>query len=398
MSSRAREAHSAGAWALPFATPVPGLDERILDALAGTKAQGLVDALIAVRSDEIESSSRGLVDFLREWSSGPASFEPAWDVAFGRLEWLLALGGLDASEVAVRVALRLVETGASGVWDADVPAMTARLGGNVLEKFVHVDVQRSSNGPIVRARRCDGPDLTCSWRQGANAWDAPGASKLASVGVRRPIDLLASSSLPPASDDPQGFEGVRPVRSIDATTVRTFARAFEILREVGADYLDWVERVLRVILVCERPESSWMVSGSAAMLPGVVHVSYPAGAMDMADALVHECAHQNFYLLEHLDAFDDGTDDRLYWSAPVRRERPLSKILMAYHAFANVLLFYDALRVAGADDEGYVDRHERRLVDLVAQLDAPLRENCALTELGRMLYTSLADRLALLYP
>ena len=69
--------------------------------------------------------------------------------------------------------------------------------------------------------------------------------------------------------------------------------------------------------------------------------------MDIAEVLVHECAHQYFYLLAYVGPYDDGSDERLYWSPPLRRNRPLSRILMAYHALANVRLFYAAVRASG---------------------------------------------------
>lgn len=395
--SLSREVVPPTPWALPFGLPVGDLDERVLAALAGTRGQGLVDALITATGDEIESSSRGLVELLGAWSHGQRPFEPAWDIAFGRIEQALTVGGLNVCEVATRVGLRLTETGTEGAWEAEVPVMTAQVGGLMLEAIERVQVDGSPKRRTVTVRRSDGTAVTCR-RQGAGQWEAPGAPRLAVVGVRRSIHLLAASQLPSADGGPQGFDGVQPVASIDDSMVQTFQRAFEILREGAPDYLSWVERVLRAILVCERPESSWIVSGSASMLPGVVHVSYPAEAMDIADALVHECAHQHFYLLEHVGPFDDGSDERLYWSPPVRRDRPLSKILMAYHAFANVRLFYEAVRASGVDEEGYVKRHEQRLTDTVAQLDAPLRANRTLTDLGRTLYYPLATRVAALRP
>ena len=80
----------------------------------------------------------------------------------------------------------------------------------------------------------------------------------------------------------------------------------------------------------------------------------------------------------------------------MRKERPLSRILVAYHALANVRLFYESVRAARIDDGGYVDLYERKLSDTIAQLDAPLRDNPALTRLGRALYEPLARRIAAL--
>jgi HEXXH motif-containing protein len=76
--------------------------------------------------------------------------------------------------------------------------------------------------------------------------------------------------------------------------------------------------------------------------------------------------------------------------------RPLTRILTAYHALANVRLFYQACREAGVDDGGYLAVNEAVMDDAVAQLDTPLRRNPALTPLGRAMYAPLAERIAAL--
>jgi len=53
--------------------------------------------------------------------------------------------------------------------------------------------------------------------------------------------------------------------------------------------------------------------------------------------------------------FTRGATSRLYYSAGVRRDRPLDRILLAYHAFANVLLMYRDVLRGGLD----VERYER---------------------------------------
>jgi HEXXH motif-containing protein len=161
-------------------------------------------------------------------------------------------------------------------------------------------------------------------------------------------------------------------------------------------YLRWVERVLNGILVCHLEESARVVSGSEEDVPGLIHASFPCGRMDTAEVLVHECAHQYFYMLQRVGPVDDGEDRELYWSAVARRRRPLSRILMAYHAIANVRLFYEEIRARGGADVAYVDTHQAQVDETVASLDEPLRDNPTLTHLGRGLYEPLAVRIAAL--
>jgi HEXXH motif-containing protein len=381
-------------WALPFSLPVQELDDRVLAAVAGTHAQALAELLITTYGEEIASCSEGLVDLVADWCRVPTSYDTAWDLAFGRVQLALTSGALDPREVAVRVALRLTETGVEGAWRGVIPPSTLRLGHLILPGIESVEVKCAAGrlGATVRAQ--NGTTVECGRREATGEWVADGVASLPLIGVTRSIYLLGASGLPPADGGEQGFEGVEPVQSIDTATIKGFQGAFEILADGVTNYLGWIERILRGILVSRREEAFRLVSGSADAVPGVIHASYPAGAMDIAEVLVHECAHQYFYLLERVGPLDDGSDPRLYWSPPLRRERPLNRILMAYHALANVWLFYDAVRAVGVDDSGYVDTHESTIADSVAQLDAPLRSNRALTGLGRALYQPLADRVA----
>ena len=256
-------------------------------------------------------------------------------------------------------------------------------------------MERNGGQSNVTARARNGTTVECVRHEPTGAWAADGVEPLPSVGVSRSIYLLDASA-PAAGDREQGFEGVEPVESIDAAMIQRFREAFDVLAAGATEYLRWVELILRGIVVTPRVESFRVVSGSGSAMPGMIHASYPAGLMDIAEILVHESAHQYFYMLERVGPVDDGTDRSLYWSPPIRKERPLRRILIAYHALANVRLFYEAVRAARVDDGGYVDLNEQTIVDSLAELDAPLRGNPALTRFGRALYEPLATRVAAL--
>jgi HEXXH motif-containing protein len=114
--------------------------------------------------------------------------------------------------------------------------------------------------------------------------------------------------------------------------------------------------------------------------------------MDIAEILVHESSHQYFYLLERLGPVDDGADARRYWSPATGSERPLRRILIAYHAFSNVWLFYQACRASNVGSD-YLATNEPKIRRMITELDAPLRDNPALTALGRALHEPLAERI-----
>ncbi|HEX5707813.1 MAG TPA: HEXXH motif-containing putative peptide modification protein, partial [Pyrinomonadaceae bacterium] len=109
--------------------------------------------------------------------------------------------------------------------------------------------------------------------------------------------------------------------------------------------------------------------------------------------LVHESSHLYLHLLCRLGPINDGTDKTLYYSPAVRRPRPLERILVAYHAFANMSLLYRLCMEVGIDDEGYCALNQEKTLPQLEQLEAPLLDNPALTPIGRALFEPLYRRL-----
>ncbi len=170
-----------------------------------------------------------------------------------------------------------------------------------------------------------------------------------------------------------------------------YEAAFDIIATAAPVYLPWVERVVHTLVpVQSRPGGT--TSSSFELLPGVVALSYTSPAICLADALVHEASHQHFYLLAQAGPVHDGSDTDLYYSPGPRAERPIDRILLAYHAFANILLFYRACRQSRLVDADVCLRREQSYAQSLAMLDAPLEKTAALTTIGRSLYEPLAER------
>jgi len=112
--------------------------------------------------------------------------------------------------------------------------------------------------------------------------------------------------------------------------------------------------------------------------------------MLVAEMLVHEACHQYFYLVRRLGPVHDLADTQLYYSPAVDRERRLDRIVMAYHAFANVLCFYRTAMGSGMEDE-VCARVESELQDDVVLMERTLVGNPALTALGAALVEPLAQ-------
>jgi len=127
---------------------------------------------------------------------------------------------------------------------------------------------------------------------------------------------------------------------------------------------------------------------------GLSFMSLAQNPIALAESLVHESSHQYFDISTWLNNAEGDSDETLYYSPAAKRDRPLSAILLAYHAFANVLLMYRSMLHAGFDVDNYAADNYTLLSQEVAELDKPLRGNRALTDIGRGLYEPLRAQLA----
>ena len=365
-------------------------DHRVLDVIAGTFGQVVARTLIREFDHELDEHGAGLVGFITHWCTAAPSFETAWDSAFGRAELALS-GNAGPPDAAIRMALRLTEAGYDGSWQAHLAPTTLRLQHLLLtgvEEVVAHSVGKDRQIAVRRGRNW----VECRWDDATGLWHSSDAPVVPTFGIGRAICLLSADSAPPDELHAPAFvDDLQPLEIIDKDVIALFQEGLELLDELG--YSPWVEKVLRAILVSVKMPQLRIRSGSTNSQPGTIHVSYPASVFDIAETLIHECAHQYFNIVNWFGDFDDGSDTKLYWSAAAQKYRTLVRILIGYHAFANILLFYEALQEADIDDGGYVEQNLSDMRSKVEHLDEPLRGNPALTDLGLAIYTPLADRL-----
>jgi HEXXH motif-containing protein len=115
--------------------------------------------------------------------------------------------------------------------------------------------------------------------------------------------------------------------------------AFRLLGRASPEYTAWCDGSL-TDLVPVRGNAAQSMSSSRPEAPGQLAVSLPARPTMLGELLVHESSHEMFHLACEIEAPDDGSDAVLYWS-PVRKTgRPIDRILLAHHAFINILLYF----------------------------------------------------------
>jgi len=385
-------------WTTQFSLPCEPAGEAVFDTIVTAHGMAVASLLLDQYGEDIGRASSDLVEFIRGWAGAPSFSQSAWDISFGRASLALKNGKVDAVDAAIRVGLRIISSGRAGRWRAQLPVTSIQLDDAVVEGVTQVEVDSESTGECtIGLLLADGRYVNVYRDEKGGSWIAPGVERLESVGRNSPIYLLPRHALPADERGSEVFRECRPVEVITAEMTRSFAAAVAVLEQNTSQYIPWVERVLHGIVVCPQQTEFRLVSGSWEDAPGLVHMSSRHRGIDIAEILVHECAHQYFYMLQRVGPLDDSTDAELYSSPPIRKMGPLSRILMGYHALANVQLFYNAVRTNNANDPldiEYVRINEPDLQAAISALDVPLRDNPALTALGRGLYAPLAERMA----
>ncbi|KMN83652.1 hypothetical protein VK98_01490 [Chromobacterium sp. LK11] len=229
------------------------------------------------------------------------------------------------------------------------------------------------------------------WRLNLSAAGADGARLALSIesrpwgGADRSPALAAYPARTP--DDRQQAAG-----DPDAEAGRALAAGLALIEQGAPAYGPWVRRLVRQVRPLRRSGgqvSSW----SSLHYPGLVSMTLFASPLDMAETLVHEASHQHFHLLDRLFPLSERGAEEWLYSPVKRRRRPAAMLLLAYHAFGNVALFFDALRRNGRLAEADWRHHMADLNDWLPRMAAELERARSLSPAGRRFLDALQRRL-----
>jgi HEXXH motif-containing protein len=375
-----------------FSCPHGGLDRSFLELLIVEHTRQTIAVFLCRHGDELRSRGGGLDTSLDSWLRQETSFDIVWDPAFGGARAALLNNADDPCARAAALALRLHECGHSGRWRTEFNSVQhLRFGRSMLPSARRMEVSATPDFVAI-ATANDVPRETC-YRRNPVGWQADGAhTELPAIGSGHGTGWTV---FPPQLVASWEFEGIRA--GMDDRAPRPLLRGLDAA--VGAladsgDYLPWVRTVVRH-LVPWFPEPGEIPSGSSSTscAPGVIGIGNHDHFLGLADTLVHEASHQYYYILSRLGPVDDGSDQELYENPFLKIRRPIDKILLAYHAFANVLLLCRSLRTRGFADNPYVLNREEYLLRGLATLDAALQATVALSPLGRALWEPLREQI-----
>lgn len=375
-----------------FACPQEPFDERVFDAISLSFGMAVVERFVQHRRDRIAARSRGIVDLVESWLGNAADAETVWDQAIGRTDWALESSEADTGDVAAQLALRLSSRGQTGQWQALLSRpLRLRFDGWLLPQSTEIDLHSDGSIVSIMLKTETGDTKNIGFSRTESGWESSGAHKLQYAKVNTPIFLMAQSAIEGQLVIEDQFGSIVGYPEVTENMVQNVQKALDILANYAPQYLQWVERVIRGIVICQCKETRTR-SSTWSEAPGIILMSVTDDPIAIAEMMVHEASHQYFHLLKKLGNVDDGSDTRLYYSPAVSKERPLSRILIAYHAFANILLMYRTTRLNGLADSGECLKMENRMQGDIGLLGAPLCANPALTPLGNALYQPLAQR------
>lgn len=121
------------------------------------------------------------------------------------------------------------------------------------------------------------------------------------------------------------------------------------VREVSPRLADDVLPHSRLLAVLDPATSNGLVSASSRLFPGLILIDKPGGEYDVAEALIHECAHQKFFDLAITRDFlgaDVSGDDFFHpsWSSA---RWPVEQVIAAFHAYACLAQFAEDVTERG---------------------------------------------------
>lgn len=374
-------------FAYPQAAHVTALDE-LVPLIVREYGAGIVGAFLAHSVDELSSASDGMIDYLALWSTAPAGRPAArlgWDYALGDAYRTLHNTGGDPIGVSASIAMHLGARGCRGAWSVELPVpRRLRWDEFLLPLASRVQVHGDGNQARIDYSGEDAAG-TLTLTADGDRWTAVGApdiDELARVNRHGIAFTLLTRDALGMRDYEDLLERARP--AVDPRMHAVFDQAIDIIAEYVPQYLPWIARTVHQMFLIA-PKPGRVESGSVEHYLGLVHLSEHPEPLPVAELLAHEATHQYMNVLSKIEPLDDGTDTATYWSPAVQTERPVAKIVAAFHAFGNVLLFYRWCREAGLANRAECERQERLLGSWMADLVPPVRDNPALTRTGNAL-------------
>jgi hypothetical protein len=371
--------------------PTVSANFAAVDEIVCEYGRALISLFLERHAAVLQQSCPGIIDFLEAWRDSEISFDSAWDASLGSLRTAMVSQRIDPVTCAARFAGHLCSNGVMGAWQAKfAEPRRVKWGNLLLPSSLEVRVSGGHDSFAVALVDAAGQSLDLDLRRTAQGWQARHSDQL-------PNCILDGHEICLISEDgldcidlvqPDGDLSRLPSNEILDICRQTAG----LMRRYAPSHLRWVDKVLRHLIPL-RGGDDRLRSCSNSDFPGTVEISFPSKCISTAEMFVHEASHQYFHIVRRLEAVHDGSDDRLFHSPVKGRGRPIDAILLAFHAFGNVVLFYRLCIEAGLDDEGYCAVNAARHFAELEIMRSHLQSSRALTKVGTLLWRPLAAKL-----
>jgi hypothetical protein len=341
-----------------------------LTRLVVEDAQVRTRAFLRAHRDALAAHSSGLIEFLSSWceaettsvSRSEASGLPLANASFRH-------PSVDPVWAAASAALHLVHSGRAGSWRATFDtARSVRHGTSLSAPLSSVECEAGSVAPSAQAGRLSSISV--------------GAGELAILGpsTRSAVPVITGEiSAVAVVDSPLDVGDVS----------HALGRSLGLIGRHASEYTGWIGEVVHGVIPT-RAAAGTATSGSEPGHRGLIHLSFPCPDLAAAEGLIHEASHQYVYFAECETLLANGEDHQRYVSPYSGMERTIDRVLLGFHAFANISFMFQALSeadVRGAEDE--LAAHRKYLPFFVRALE----RSRGLTADGRELFNTVRERL-----
>ncbi|MET0646162.1 MAG: HEXXH motif-containing putative peptide modification protein [Pyrinomonadaceae bacterium] len=313
---------------------------------------------------------------------------PLWCPELGHCLLALRSHKLPAAQRGLtQLVVNLLCAGVPGTWEVEsAEPLRFRWDRFLLPKALHLRIDSDGKEARVDIR---GPESRQAVRfyaagNGRRGWEGADAEALPYLELGHNRALLLSAVHHKGLDLPDPvFPGVDAVTEAHK---RLLSDPLDLVREHFPSWSSWFDRVIRTITITQSPPEGTH-SGTVDGYYGYIWIGDSGDALKVAESLIHEASHQYYFLLSRLVPLTND-DGRRFYSPFVKRERPPDKLLLAYHAFANVEIFYAECLRLGIEPA----QCERALAQLGGELghvQRVLSDEIDMTPAGRSLFDAL---------
>jgi hypothetical protein len=368
------------------------LDFSSVDGIVCEEARGYCEIFLERFAGEIRSCSEGIVELLELAVTHGVPFDVAWSAEFGWLMRSVVRGSVDPLASAVRVALKFFDHGHPASWSCRLRSpRTFRVSNCLLQNIDQLDADVCGNTMTLSFGRNGNTTSRILKSLAGNHFDVPSnVVRIATTSFFDQNVTCINQEVFPIIDFP--LNDLPWTTGPESDVVRSCDKGLSLLDRASPQFAAWVSHVIRDVVPLKADR--FIRSQSTSDYPSTIALSSPSTRTSIAEMFVHETSHQYYHILQKFEPVQNPAIEENFFSPVKGVNRPLCMILLAYHAFANVVLFYRKCLDAGIEETAQCRHNIARHLPELRDMEKSLSSSRSLTDAGRLLYEPLANLIA----